>query len=302
MDFGRQIIRYSIPGGVFGFLTALLLVMIRITWYIASADEIRTENIDPADKPRPILTVIGEVLDPLTTNLLVSVIGMLIAGYLIYQIYYRYYKPSPRILSYRLWRFQPLDRGGEILANFFDAEGAEGWVKDQLHIEGDFEVVQAEKVRTDDEKLAWYRHNDIVRSLVNFTAQSGNTGVKDDYGYRSDVYHSLGACRLAVLLSGICGILYVFLGAAFDFAVSFERTLVSGVLVLVVCVYLIRVFDRNREKSWHAITQQVGNDLAMWFQNIYSLEYRRNLSEQENGTKPPDGSVDVPGRHRMDLL
>lgn len=265
MDFGRQIIRYSIPGGVFVFLTSLYLVILRIAWYLVNPDDDRLPGPATSDH-KPFLNVIGEILDPLTANLLVSIVGMLIAGYLIYQIYYHYYRPAPVILRWRPVRLQPKDRGGEILKHLLRVQGAEGWLNSHFRATESFAIVPRNEARDDRARKAWYEHNEIVRSLVNFAAQENYSQIKEDLGFRSDMYHSLGACRFAVWLSTLCAVAYVFLAQGENIGEMVERTLIGLVVVLFLTRSLHIVFDNNRSKAWLALTQQVGHDLALWYE------------------------------------
>ncbi len=214
MNTARQILRFSIPGSIF-LLNAVgcYLIYRRIQGvpFVTASTPIR-EN--------------GAAL--------IAAIATIPVGFVVYQIYYFTYEPVLRIRPLS-WggRFVRKDRGGQILktldptqiATLEDILGcsidlnephsiveSDGSVLGRImHRSGVLEIAGAYKTLTmesGERRLAyenlWHTHWNVLRSTVDIAGSyPGSKQVKSEYTTLSDIYHSLGAARTAVLSSWI---------------------------------------------------------------------------------------------------
>ena len=169
---------------------------------------------------------------PIQENIaaLLAVAATIPIGFVIYQIYYFTYEPVLRLwpLPWR-GRFVRRDRGGQILQTLdpdqiatlqkilecdIDPDephtvvpNAGSPIQKLMHLGGILEIAEprkslpmAGKARQLAYEDMWYTHWDTLRSAVDIAASyPGSKQVKSEYTTLSDIYHSLGAARTAVL-------------------------------------------------------------------------------------------------------
>jgi len=188
-----------------------------------------------------------------------------VAGFVIYQTYYVFYRPQPRILRWKLP--VPRDRGGTILEPLGDLPGLRKWVKDHFQSELPTAVLPFADVteRSKAEREIWYENNALVRALLNHVSQYDGDELKRDIGYRADMYHALGACRWASF--GALGCAFIYIVAAYHKDVLHNWS-ESGVVLVIASWsswFLYRVFRSNRKNAWYALTTQAKQGLLGWF-------------------------------------
>lgn len=250
MDFGRQLIRFSLPGGLFGLLVGLYLELFREAWRVLGT---------VADKQQ-----LDVPLDPLTQNFIATAVGLLVAGFVIYQTYYVFYRPEPRFL----WRNLRMtrDRGGAILHPLAEVPGLSEWV--ERHTGSALpskELPHHVTTRSKEDRETWYENNALVRSLLIYAAQHDGEEIKADVTYRADMYHALGACRLAAPIAAMCTCIYAL--AVYHANVT-ANLVISACAILVVfasTAFLVYIFDSNRKNTWYALTSQARQSLLIWF-------------------------------------
>lgn len=213
MDTARQILRFSIPGSIFllhGVACYLIYRQIQGVPFVESSGLIR-ENIAAV----------------------VAVLASIPVGFLIYQLYYFTYEPVLRIwpLPWR-GRLVRRDRGGQILQTLAPDQIAtlekilqckidmgtqhavvpNSWVphKKLMHATGVLEItgntkeLKGSKERQLAYENLWYTHWDALHSAVDIAASyEDGEHVKTEYTTLSDIYHSLGATRTAVVTAWI---------------------------------------------------------------------------------------------------
>jgi hypothetical protein len=249
LDFGRQLIRFSLPGGLFGLLAAIYLELFRESWKVFGK---------PEDAPHP------SVLDPVTQNFIATAIGLLIGGFLIYQLYYVFYRPRPRIFGIPLSR--PKDRGGRILMPLNGITGLPTWIEEHFDARLPTAILpHSLREPTEAQRSRWYENNALVRALLTYIAEHGGGELKRDIDYRADMYHALGACRLAATAAAPVAIVYV--GVA-DHSSAFGNLVGSACVAILAGLAsggLYWVFRKNRKNAWYALTAQARQGLYSWF-------------------------------------
>ena len=250
LDFGRQIIRFSLPGGLFGLLAGIYFQLFRTCW----------KSFGTVGES----TNVGVPLDPVTQNFIATAVGLLVAGFALYQTYYVFYRPEPRVLRKRLRL--PRDRGGTILRPLADLPDLGKWIKAHFGVPLPVKELGHDGGERDkEERQIWYENNALVRSLLNYVAQRGGEAIKTDYGYRADMYHALGACRLAPPAAALCACAYALSAYHADFWANSGVSAAVAIFIWATAVFLLRIFDSNRKNAWYALTSQARQDLYAWF-------------------------------------
>lgn len=98
-------------------------------------------------------------------------------------------------------------------------------------------------------------------------ADSGRIHAKQDFDYRADMYHSLGACRVAVLFAAFAALVYIPL-AQYPFSWRLgELSAFAALAIGTISFALLWVIRKNRAKAWYALTEQAGHDLRVWYRD-----------------------------------
>lgn len=215
MDAARQIIRFSIPGSI--------LLLHAIGCYFISR---RLQGVDFVEASEPLRENIGAFA---------AVLATIPIGFVVFQGYYFSYEPVVTILPGRRWggRFVRADRGARILGSLeesqiksletiFDTDictqepydkvpAPEGpWYQSplqraqhllhMLQLDDEFEQIGDLKERREAYEGRWYANWDVLRAILDIAGSiPGAAQVKTEYTVLSDIYHSLGAARTAVM-------------------------------------------------------------------------------------------------------
>ena len=269
MEAGRQLIRYILPGGLAVLLAAFFELIFESAW--------EAHN-------RPIIST--AISDPLT-----AAGGTVILGFVIYQIYYAFYRPSVAFLpdnffvTQRLrrkwphlwWCFVPWsvrytsDLGGAVLKGLANLPGVADPLKRAFELEHELmEYDWPPNIkRRDIERRELYgeitrERSNAVRSILNLTSATGDTQIKRSFTELGDIYHALGACRATIILLGIAGAIYIPLKHSSQYVHNLGPCIaasLASILLLVAAWHVIRI---NRRDSWMTMTCQLRNDLRIW--------------------------------------
>jgi len=245
VDIGKHLIRYSLPGGVLIGLAAVFDFVSRWAW---------------REQPTDAFALI-------TNDGLATALGVVILGFVIYQFYYSMHQPIVRFPLPRFIRFgRTFDRGGWILSGLSNDKTRNSrilvQIKDVQGVKG--ALGSAASMRSDTKyQERWYRNMHVLRSLLNATRSTGDDRIRDDYIALSDMYHILGACRIATLFAGVTALVH----AGLYFRLVEDHPFRSaGALVgsLYIAVLWLRVVQHNRTDTLHTMRRQVRRDLRMW--------------------------------------
>jgi len=245
VDIGKHLIRYSLPGGVLIGLAAVFDFVSRWAW---------------REQPTAAFALI-------TSDGLATALGVVILGFVIYQFYYSMHQPIVRFPLPRIIRFgKTFDRGGWILAGLSTDKRRNKEILNKIRevqgIKGS--IGNAKDIKSDDSYSdRWYRNMHAVRSLLNATRNTGDDRIRDDYVALSDMYHILGACRIATLFAGVTALVH----AGLYFRLVEDHPFRSaGALVgsLYIAILWLRVVQHNRTDTLHTMRRQVRRDLRMW--------------------------------------
>src|ERR1700689_4751566 len=247
MELGKQLIRYSLPGGVFVGLVAVFGLLFRWGWH---------------DKP-------SVAFSPITSDGLATAVGVVILGFIIYQFYYSMHQPIVRFPLPRFIRFgRTFDRGGWILAglstNKTHNKKLLAEIKKVQGIKGPLR--NAHDMHSDSKYHdQWYRNMHAVRSLLNATRITGDGRIRDDYVALGDTYHILGACRISTLFAGVAALVHAVL--YYNLVEHHPyRSLGAFVGGLYIAALWLRVVQHNRNDTLHTMRRQVRRDLRMWLE------------------------------------
>jgi hypothetical protein len=263
MDAARQLIRYSIPGGVFAVLLIVFDLVFHAFWH---------------SKPNVTFFVV-------TDNGFATAAGIVIIGFMIYQFYYAMHQPIVRFPVPRVKFGRTYDRAGWVLTGLGDVAGFLDRLKAIQGIDGPLGYIdryfdytketrgpwattlyvfrnhKGDKEYTE----RWYRNVHAMRSLINITTTDGQTRIKDDYVALGDIYHALGACRISIGLSlFVTGLQFIVV----DY-VRYSQHFVTGSIFatatcIVVAGFLLRIVQHNRQDTLHTMKRQLRRDLRTW--------------------------------------
>jgi hypothetical protein len=213
MDAARQVLRYSIPGSIF-------LLDLIVCHFVLRA--FQGESL-------------GQALAPIRDNVgaVVAIVSTIPIGFVVYQCYFLSYTPTLRLYPFpwcgRLVRF---DRGWQILSalspeqrsflgQLFDGEivpagpcvfVGEGdrersWLlrAEQklrlLELTGEITQLPNKPERRAAFEEQWHFNWNVVKATVEIAGSNPDESqIKTEYTSLSDIYHSLGATKTAVLL------------------------------------------------------------------------------------------------------
>ncbi|HEX5929219.1 MAG TPA: hypothetical protein VFY48_07490 [Solirubrobacterales bacterium] len=275
MTSARQILRYSIPGSIY-------LIHLVLCYLIYQ----RIRGIPLIDAVPPIRDTVGGLL---------AILATIPIGFVIYQAYYFLYEPIVRPWPLR-WRGRLVrnDRGGEILESLDPGHIAEleeifackvrlgkrhtvvpndgSLIGKAMHrsgvqeIAGPFaELPPASKEQRRAYEDLWYTNWDVLRAAVEI-AGSSQTGeqVKAEYTNLSDIYHSLGAAKTAVVAALTTLLLLVVVAHPLRFADSLPRSFFGIVAVLALSVGIYLVLHIARGRTWRSAAAAMKLGLR-WF-------------------------------------
>jgi hypothetical protein len=236
MYASRQLLRFSLPGGLFILTAALLQVGLRWAFDL--------------DKPTPVLSAIS-------ANPAATLAGVVVIGFVLYQLYYLYQRPMrPRYFGGKRRK----DLGGTIL------EGLDPVVLDELRTVYEAQLhLDTAAMEDSDYRRAWHEHESVVRSLLAMIETEDGEKIKDDYLLLSDTYHALGACRYVPWAIVVATLLQVVANYSSDLAAHPVKSFVLAVATLAICVAVSSACSRNRDDCWTTMTKQLRRNLRAWF-------------------------------------
>ena len=205
-------------------------------------------------------------LNVLARNAFLTATGIVLLGFVIYQFYYAMYRPVVHLGFWRLRKTVRVhDRGGAILDGLSDIDGAFDRIRESQRIDGSIGFLERGKPDDDTYAKQWYRNAHAVRCLANSIAVSGDGEIKKEYSALTDIYHALGACRIAVAMA----VATTFAHVATTGLPRYEANLPASVAATFCCLAVgwltMRVCQRNRRDSWHTLTRQLRGDLRLWY-------------------------------------
>lgn len=270
MDTGRQIIRWSIPGTVYllGLLT-ILMIYVAINELSLLVSMFGTK--ENAKIAIPYVLLIAAII-PL--------------GYVIYQLYYWIYgnvirgfnlvaidkgsivlsKMSQDVLDPILERQRSLSFS-YIERNITPSSDESSDVKNADYYSYIVDVgilrkflPQLRKLKKTfrnsegrrDFRLHFFGHWDMVRYWVQ---EQEDDRLRFEYTNHFDIFHSLGACILAIylsLLSSVVGFLCLEYAGVFNES-NFVTNFAATSLILILSMLLVKIFDSNRRAALYSI-------------------------------------------------
>jgi len=124
------------------------------------------------------------------------------------------------------------------------------------------------RLRTNWEIIRYY--------LVHMSLQVKSTDVSKEFITLSDIYHSLGASRVALVLSYIFSIAYMIMNAILNhssvWANNAEGTLLGVVLITIASLLLYIAFTKNRYKSLISAQSFLKHSFLVFFSTKFNNE------------------------------
>lgn len=273
MEAGRQLIRYVLPGGV----AALVIVILELIYSWAWSVPVDTFILSTRDNP---ITAIG---------------GAVILGFVIYQIYYVFYRPVVDVhiplksKSLHLYTIYTSDLGGAALQGLADNPLARGALTNAFNLKEppiEWEWPPGD-LKTDAEREEYTSVLDertrVMRSLLNLTYDTDDVQIKRSYTELVDIYHAIGACRAAIFVTSAVAIFDILAKHIDDFSdhpVPSSLVTVAAILAFRGAWIVIRV---NRRDTWKTMTSQLSSDLRIW-----ALRRPELLAELARSNTPPE--------------
>jgi len=262
MDTARQVLRFSIPGAVLllnGIVGFLVIRRLQGTPYSESLELMRGNSAT-----------------------LVGVLAVIPVGYLTYQIYHAVYGPTVRP-PLRRWsgRYVRLDRGSQVLHHLGEPRRHAlqelfgvmldftkphrrvarperrlrhpyRWVASgvrMLELTDEWQSIPlAERERRYRER--WYANWDVLRAVLDIAGSNPTTAqVKSEYVVLSDLYHSLGATRVAVAFSWL-GIVTIIASHPDKVRASLPGSIAGLVVVTLMSALLSYMLFLARRRTW----------------------------------------------------
>jgi hypothetical protein len=284
MEAGRQLIRYVLPGGLAALTAVVFEVLYSWAWNANLLHAVEVVKDDP-------LTAAG---------------GAVILGFVLYQLYYAFYRPiiliriPLPIIDRLVYPIKTSDAGGAILRHLSDDPLAVAAITKVCRLRFGFEEWEWKpKLRSvgerDEYVAALTERAKAVRSLVNLTYNAGAAQIRRSYGELDDIYHALGACRAALVATSFAAGLVVGVQHHHQFANHLGASLAATAFAAFLFCGSWYTIQVNRRDTWRTMTTQLGTDLRIWaLQN-------RPLLEQLAGTSPQWLALDDAARERHRL-
>lgn len=279
MEPASQIIRLSIPGSIFVLAGVGTYAFANVLW------DQSLSNV--------------ESLTTLTTSI-TAIAASIPLGFLIYQIYYWHYGPfvfrsyvsrdlgrdalsglSPEILARLRTLFNarldvrrhheliitPGVRGLKLLrlndellrARYKDRAMAERLNESKLFEKDERNI---RRIYTDN----WYENWDVFRALLDLVGvKGGRPEIKRNFMNLYDIYHSLGASRLAAPLGAVAGVVYLGLAHEDEIGEHLLSSAAGLVVVLTAAGLIAYVLHRTRIATWRSAISKVRLDIVGCF-------------------------------------
>lgn len=275
MEPTRQLIRFSIPGSIFVLAAVGTCVFAKLAWGQHGAD-----------------------VDSLATVTVAAAAISIPVGFLGYQFYYWGYGPfvvlAPGDIVTR-------DRGREALSalpdevlgsirtlfnarldircHHCDVETTFGSRLKLLKLddhrlgarykeniseepEDDYRFEEDERETARIYSDNWYENWDVFRALLDLAASHGERPeIKRNFTTLYDIYHALGASRLAVVLGSGSGIFYLLLAHDGDIAAQIGDSVAAFYVIAVTTIFVAYALHRTRIATWKSAVSKVRLDL-----------------------------------------
>jgi hypothetical protein len=278
MEPTSQLIRFSIPGSIFVLAAIGTFALAKVVWEqpLGSAESLAT-----------------------LTASITAIAASIPLGFLIYQAYYWGY--SPFVIGDIVTR----DRGREALSalpeeiqnqlrTLFDAR----LDMRRHHHTVDVPVLRKLRLlRLDDERLKtrykediplsredeykfeeddrnirriysdnWYENWDVFRAILDLVASHGDRPeIKRNFTTLYDIYHALGASRLAVVMGAMAGVFYLGGVHRADISAHVGASIVALVVIAGATALVAYVLHRTRIATWKSAVSRIRLDLRACF-------------------------------------
>jgi hypothetical protein len=279
MDPTSQLIRFSIPGSIFVLASVGTCVFTKLAWgqHVVDIDSLATVTVAAAAVSIPV-------------------------GFLGYQLYYWGYGPFvPFVRGGMVTR----DRGREALSALpveilgsirtlfnarLDIRSHHCDVETPIGVRLKLLKLDDRKLRTrykeniseepeddyrfeeDERETAriysdnWYENWDVFRALLDLAASHGERPeIKRNFTTLYDIYHALGASRLAVVLGSGSAVFYLFLAHQSDIAAQPGDSVAALYWVVVTTGFVAYTLHRTRIATWKSAVSKVRLDLRACF-------------------------------------
>jgi len=290
MERSGQIFRFTVPGALFVLTGVGVYAFARLMWH-GHLSHIHS-------------------LSTITTSI-AAIAASIPIGFLGYQIYYWRYSPFflRKYVTRDKGREALIGLQPEVLAGLrtlFDArldvrrhhESVETWLGRKLmllrlnkelmrsrykderlrEVNDDGEVEDDGVFEQDERKIKriykdnWYENWDVFRALLELVATKGERPeIKENFQQLYDIYHTLGACRLAVPLGTAGACLYLLGTHRSEIHANLTRSIVGLVIVILVTVLLAYVLHQTRNATWKSAIHKVRLDLRSCFETNREL-------------------------------
>jgi hypothetical protein len=151
----------------------------------------------------------------------------------------------------------------------------------------------------------WYENWDVFRALLDLAASHGKRPeVKRNFTTLYDIYHALGASRLAVVLGSGSGIFYLSIVHGADVTGHVGASVLALIMVALTTVFVAYALHRTRIATWKSAVSKVRLDLRACFTTNEKLT-RLLPSVRNDFERRIDMRRNLPARHkqlRMDTV
>jgi hypothetical protein len=109
----------------------------------------------------------------------------------------------------------------------------------------------------------WYENWDVFRALLDLLANEGKRPeIKQNFTALYDIYHSLGASRLAIILGSFAGLGYLGGTRRTDISEHVTASILGVLVVILVAFSIAYVLHRTRIATWKSAISKVRLDLT----------------------------------------
>lgn len=306
MEPTSQLIRLSIPGSIFVLAGVGTYAFAQVLWGEQLSDV--------------------QSLTTLTTSI-TAIAASIPLGFLIYQIYYWRY--SPFVIGKMVTRDRGRDAlwhlPAEVLSRLrthFDArldvrrhhrtvstpvirrlkllrlhdDLLRARYKDENLAESDEDAYLFEKDNRSLRRIYsdnWYENWDVFRAVLDLVAIEGKRPeIKRNFTTLYDIYHSLGASRLAVVLGSGAGIVYLCGAHRDDIATNVTVSIAGFLAVFTIAFTIAYILHRTRIATWRSAISKIRLDLtsslALGTPLVESLSEAERFTELKARRRPSE--------------
>ena len=160
-------------------------------------------------------------------------------------------------------------------------------------------------------KANWYENWDTFRAVLDLVSYKGMPEPKHDFRLLYDIYHALGATRVALVLGTISGLIYGWGAHRGRFEGHLAASAIAVGLLIATTFGLLYVLHRARRSTWKSAIKKVGLDLRWAFAQpslqdclpkANGFTPRRDLRREPEKRLEPMEGWQGPGRRRARTL